>query len=948
MSLRIFVLLLGLLTLAETSNAQSVAYLPCVSNTSCTAANALEGHSWGASVPSVVIVGGYAAPNDGGGGEFVNVSGKSCPDVTPITANTSTGSNNVTITGSTSGLAPGFLVIDTSGYILPGTEIASVSGSSITITQLAIGTGGTTITARGNNGGTQIQDANQSLRCWYKTNYRGEPHEWGAVGDSSTDDTAAIEAWLGAYGVPSSNASATAVNFGPWIATIPANYSVQRGLACPYYANLQGTANISAAPPNGTPMPPPVRPAVRIFAGGQLRDTSTALLTATAYCRISGIAIDAQYQTNASGTNIDAVDVAGTHVGIDNHALIEKGYYNINCPGGFATKVDGLQIKDSQIFSSTDNGINIPGGCANTRVIGDLIQNNGQDGGGSGVYFKGSDISIESGIVEGSGGAGIFLDSANNAVVSGMKLNGNGGQSTVGSEYPGMEIRSSNDVSVAANVFSINGGDPPNGLGAHVLFAGNSDDINFSGNSYSPKFNGDGSAIPAYAFDVGSGLSGLTNLHIYDQPEQPAVSVFSPAAQPILASLMVPQFTQNQIGGLILSNDGASPNTVIDVTPGSAADSSNSTIIQETQGCSVNMATNGIGGIDTGTGSGAAPNTTYFIYAIAAAAPGGTLAPAGCVASTSPVAPRFDVNFSSGSGYLIAGSGGTTTGTNIVYNATPLTGARVGNAIQTTDGVIPLGTTIAAFSANAVPAVQPHGSWSGAGVCPGTPTVITLTSTGGLNLGQSVVDVTSSTNLAPTVITAISGSQITVPACSTASPTNDQLFITGARQVNFSGAPAGTSEYVAAPDLIIGIGYYRLLGAVYTDSSANLVHFTQEGDTFYLANAVTNTYTISAVPASITLGAVPSGIKVKAFGRCVGGASGGGTQYVIMYSPGQRSLTVPAKPFPLVPGFDVNTLSSTTAFPFSAWTDTAQSLQAVAGGAATLECMTDGWEWHRS
>src|ERR1700733_7491607 len=99
---------LPLFIFCQPVRAQSVQYLPCISNTACSAANALRGHLWSGTPPSAVIVGGYNAPNDGGAGEFV--LGVACPNFTgPLTVTTTVGSANVIVaTGSTSGLAPGY------------------------------------------------------------------------------------------------------------------------------------------------------------------------------------------------------------------------------------------------------------------------------------------------------------------------------------------------------------------------------------------------------------------------------------------------------------------------------------------------------------------------------------------------------------------------------------------------------------------------------------------------------------------------------------------------------------------------------------------------------------------------------------------------------------------------------------------------------------------------
>ncbi|MGH7227124.1 MAG: hypothetical protein ACRELF_28240 [Gemmataceae bacterium] len=200
----LILVVLGLFGASAPAQPQSVAYLGCVvpsgSHGPCppSGTNYLQGLTWPVAVPSVVIVGGYAAPGDGGGGEFA--AGAACPNPTSSFGGTTQAppsANTITGVASTAGLAPGYTISDSNGYI-PGAAIASLTTNTITITQNATMAGSTTLSASGDNGGTQIQDANPSTRCWYKTNYRGDPHEFGAVGDDHNDDTAAVQDWLGA------------------------------------------------------------------------------------------------------------------------------------------------------------------------------------------------------------------------------------------------------------------------------------------------------------------------------------------------------------------------------------------------------------------------------------------------------------------------------------------------------------------------------------------------------------------------------------------------------------------------------------------------------------------------------------------------------------------------------------------------------------------------------
>jgi hypothetical protein len=428
------------------------------------------------------MVPGYYQTGDNGAGNYI-VLGQQ-PTVCSGYLSTST---NMTGTVGTStinfnspgpyptGLTIGELVSGSGGaggttiQVLPGSEIASITvgGSpshieSISITLPLTGTPNATVTfstltITASNGGTLITDSYNSpggANCYQKTNYRGDPHEFGAYGDGKAHggdgDTVAIQNWLGAYGNVSSLApTAAPANFGPWIASIPATYLVYQPLVCPPYANLQAGANISAGQPgNGAGGPNPLVIIQAAAPGGSglatLQNTlaQPALMMASQYCRISGIALDANGNGNfgfpglggsagaSTGTTVTlssappagvvpgmplydsggcipnaavitavnntlytltislpatgscssdsititgfyAVDVVGTHVGIDNHTLIKNGYYNIHC-GDFI--VDGLQVKESQIYGAVSDGIHLGSGCSDIRIIGDIVQ----------------------------------------------------------------------------------------------------------------------------------------------------------------------------------------------------------------------------------------------------------------------------------------------------------------------------------------------------------------------------------------------------------------------------------------------------------------------------------------------------------------------------------------------------------------------------------------------
>ncbi len=932
---------------------------------------------------SNATVAGYRVAGDGGGGDFYDL-GPTTGVSPPPTCVGYSGNGTLSqykVTGMGTNATNGMVVGETvSGQgIPPGAQIASItSTTSITMTLPATGSGTVTVTVTGDNGGTLIIDSETPNQCWQKTNYRGDPHEWGAYGDgqSTHDDTKALQYWLGAYGNESSLAPSTAPpTFGPWIASIPANYLISSPLTCPAYAVLQGFAN------NSTGESGNYQPVVRIFANSANGFSGgTALLTAGSYCRISGIALDA---TGLSG--VDDIDVAGTHVTIDGHTLLANaGTYGVLCPQAGAGEEDGLQIKDAQVYMAGSDGIHLNPGCSNTRIVDTIVQSNGQNnaaGASNGIYIHNStDVSIQGGIVEQTLGAGIYMTGANLTSINGVVFDENGtGHLGTNAGQPNLQIDSSTNVTVCGNRIQGAGGDAP--AAAQVLFSGASDNVTFCGNTYVTRsYGNDANVTPGYVYDVSSTSPPvLTNTHLYETPALPSVSTFSTAAQPLLQPLQVsPQFNPSQLSGLILSNDTGSPNTVIDVAPGSAADSTSSTLINLPSGCKINFLANGAGGLDAGA---VANSTTYYIFAIAAAIanPDGNSAPTpSCMASTS-LTPSFMATSFQGSGYQELGQGGTVSGSSTVYNAIPQSGsvnalaaAQIGDAIQSNSAnAIPAGTTIASFSANTVPNTQLTGAFSQ------NSTSVTLSCgsscvTDGVVGGMAIQDsqggcIPAGTYIADTSqLPTITISQRTnnVMGCNVSMNT---LSISGARQINLSGAAGATKP---SAQFTISTGYYRLIGALYTDSGSNLVQFTQDADTFYLKQSVQdiaapgtgvgpNCRTYISTTALSCLLSVPCGIgtgcsgnsaiKVEAFGRVVAGSN------ELLLSSIDQNDQAPSV-FTAAPGYStIDTATTmpptnpTTSHPFRLYTNTNGQVRVRASGNYTSAYeVTDGWVLRRA
>jgi hypothetical protein len=485
--------------------------------------------------------------------------------------------------------------------------------------------------------------------------------------------------------------------------------------------------------------------------------------------------------------------------------------------------------------------------------------------------------------------------------------------------------------------------------GAFVTFCGNVYDTQSASLDFAQKV-ATADIIPSYIYDSDAN-AGLVDTHIYETARQPAVSVFSPNAKNVVSQTVVPQYTPDQIGGLILSI-GSPAVSAINVSGGSASDSTNSTVIQMPNGCPLSFTAHGAGGRDSISGVPVANNQTYFIYAIAAPRGGGTAATPSCIASPNLI-PSFEKSNFMGSGYFAAATGGVTNTQSIAYNVAPLDAVAVGNVLQSTTSNNLAGDTIFGFTANTGPAGA-TAVWAD-----GTATIVCSTVCNSSNTlaGMAITDLTKgcippNTHIvSATVLSAIQLSQNTNATDSSGAPCTggavQDISISGARQLVLHGSSAsGTTD---AAELDIGIGYYRRIGAVLTDGSGNLVPFTQEDKTFYLAKPVSVSATLSAtmaVPVAFAP-SLPVGVSVKAFGRCVGGGTMAGG-HVLIYSPGQTSIVSPAHGFPTVPGYAVSILAPTTTFPFSAWTGTGGNLQVISDVAGNIECMLDGWEWPRT
>ncbi len=712
---------------------------------------------------TAVSTAGYYFQSDGGAGEFYQLGSASARCATypgpGLTGNFTLGKNTVTgLSGTidTSKLSVGELV--NSPNVPQGAEIGSISTTdSHTITMTLPATiSGTNVSINifGDNGGTLIIDGESPPKCYQKSNYRGEPHEWGAYGDGSTNDTTALLNWLGAYGNATSlvpPANGTPGNYGPWIATIPSIYKVKQPLVCPPNANIQAQANLSAGGGTGSGSPP-----VQIVAagGGNFTDTLglPGVIMASDFCRLSGISVDASNiptgylsatgstsgnTVTISGASWPAFVVPGVPIGdtlgcipagaavtnVNNSTTVTislptttcgsdsitvTGFYAVDVvgthvaidnhsllKGGYdevwCLGFDGLQVKDTQIVGAYDDGLDL-NGCSNVRLIGDLISGNGAN---------------PAGVTPAPHGRGVYSQGSDVTVSNGV-IEQSGGI--------GLDLETALQVTVTGMYFDNNGkqlGGAAIQIGSskyvsicgnhvhrsggdapgssQIYFAGTSDNIDFCGNVYYPDNNPNEATLkPSFAYDAASGTV-LTNTHLYEQPNpQAGGAVYSSAAAPLLTPLQVPLLT-NEFTGFTLSND-TSIATKVDIGAGAAADSRGTALIQD-PACTVDIgsASNGPGFLDVGS---VAASTTYNYFAISSAggSNGGTPATS-CMASLS-LAPSF-INTGSPSPYALYTQAQAQSGSITLYNVPSVAGVKP-NDLIVSSGFIPTGTTVTA------------------------------------------------------------------------------------------------------------------------------------------------------------------------------------------------------------------------------------------------------------
>ena len=290
-----------------------------------------------------------------------------------------------------------------------------------------------------------------------------------------------------------------------------------------------------------------------------------------------------------------------------------------------------------------------------------------------------------------------------------------------------------------------------------------------------------------------------------------------------------------QINGFTLANSGAASVTMF---AGTAADSSNSVLIQNTGPCNVNLSTgNGEGHLDTGM---IATDTTYFFFAIAQAGGG---APQ-CIASQSPT-PTL-LNTTAGV-YDTTPTVSALSGDNFLYNVSTVAGIRPGDQLDPMSGFVASGAQVYRIGTITIPTMGGTYCFSG---CDYSKIVIpNSTDYNNLRDGMSISDgpVSYSPNCTGvaqgqiqnnTTITKIPGfyaNTIQLSVAATGQVTNDCLTVSGGNVIYLNSGYTATASGSGAQRVLTGVS--RMVAALYTYtnlSATNIIPFTQDGDTFYL------------------------------------------------------------------------------------------------------------------
>ena len=649
------------------------------------------------------------------------------------------------------------------------------------------------------------------------------------------------------------------------------------------------------------------------------------------------------------------VDATGGNDLIDQHSLLSGGAYNLNAN----SQGKNLEIYDSALENSCYDNVLISGGKSNVKLVRNSFAaaglafavgttcaaSTGQTG--NNISFYVTDALISDNFIQNGCSNGIYLSTARDVRVSGNFFNDNGQCANPGGAYA-LAVNSSVNLAVAGNTFqnsaAINQGSPT--PSAHVYFSGIDDNLAFAGNVYRAGVQEQGTtgiggfpnsvprsiAIhPDYVFDALSG-STITNFSGGGPLAPQNIGVYSPTAASAIGNISA--VPSNLITGLALSAPGGG--TSVTVAPGQASDSTNSANIALLSGCTVDLGTQGLNGLDVGN---PAANTTYYIFAIANA--GG--ANPGCFASTS-TAPNFvlhaplpllSVTANQNNAFPILWNvGGVTNGSASQMSTNPLGGMSIGNQVTGAQG-IQAGSVITSLQPLYLPTT-------------GTVSGSTITGIGSLANVQNQMLVSGQGIQAATQVTAMNvGCSptpcITMSNAATSSGTVNIAF-TGNYTITLN---KNSTVHQAQGTIQVADVIYRTIGVVTLDSSAHFPCLNQDEETIYFCAPIQ--YSSGSLTGGIAkllrMDALPSGLVTQANVYCV---SSGTTAKVLFYSPSQPTPNTPSA-FTSSPGYSLSGTGAITAYPAAIYTDTTQHIQVLSdtGGAIGL-CELAGYKWGRA
>lgn len=142
------------------------------------------------------------------------------------------------------------------------------------------------------------------------------------------------------------------------------------------------------------------------------------------------------------------------------------------------------------------------------------------------------------------------------------------------------------------------------------------------------------------------------------------------------------QYLPYYINGLGISNDGTTPNTLLDIAPGSCLDSTGSFQLSSNATITINSAINGLNGLDTGTIAASKVYAVYMVWDPVSLQPNAAMI---SLSQTTPLMPfgynaflligyvTTDVSANFLKGYWSAGNGTLRTFTYDAYLATSIT-----------------------------------------------------------------------------------------------------------------------------------------------------------------------------------------------------------------------------------------------------------------------------------